>query len=53
MLDGPLLPAGMEAIRVGVEDEEGGAVDDDPAMYTVNLAAHSGVCFISFHLLHY
>ena len=53
MLDGLLLLAGMEAIRVGVEDEEGGAVDDDPAMYTVNLAARSGACFVSFDLLHH
>jgi len=39
MLDRPLLPVGMEAVRVDVEDEEGGAVDDDPATYTVKLAS--------------
>jgi len=39
MLDGPLLPVGMEAVRVGVEDEEDRAVDDDPATYMVKLAS--------------
>ena len=39
MLDGPLLPVGMEAIRVDIEDDEGGMVDDDPATYTVKLAS--------------
>ena len=48
MLDGPLLPVGMEAVRVGVEDEEGGAVDDDPATYTVKLASRPGVSIILF-----
>jgi len=39
MLDGPLLPVGMEVVRVDVEDEEGGVVDDEPATYTVKLAS--------------
>jgi len=47
MLDGPLLPDGMEAVRVDVEDDEGGAVDDDPATYTVKLASRPGVSVIS------
>ena len=47
MLDGPLLPVGMEAVRVDVEDDEGGAVDDDPAAYMVKLASCPGVSMIS------
>jgi len=47
MLDGPLLPDGMEAVRVDVEDDEGGAVDDDPATYTVKLASRPGASVIS------
>ncbi|KIM50684.1 hypothetical protein SCLCIDRAFT_34078 [Scleroderma citrinum Foug A] len=39
MLDGPLLPVGMEAVRVDVEDDKGGVVDDDPAAYMVKLAS--------------
>ena len=39
MLDGPLLPVGMEAVMMDVEDEEGGAVDEDPATYTVRLTS--------------
>ena len=46
MLDGPLLPVGMEAVRVDVEDEEGGAVDDEPATYTVKLASRPGASLI-------
>jgi len=48
MLDRPLLPVGMEAVRVGVEDEEGRAVDDDPATYTVKLASRPGVSIVLF-----
>jgi len=48
MLDRPLLLVGMEAVRVGVEDEEGGAVDDDPATYTVKLASQPGVSIVLF-----
>ena len=39
MLDGPLLPVGMEAMVVDVEDEEGGAVNEDPVTYTVRLTS--------------
>jgi len=46
MLDGPLLPVGMEAVRVDVEDEEGGTVDDEPATYTVKLASRPGASLI-------
>ena len=42
MLDGPLLPVGMEAVRVDIEDDEGGTVDDEPATYTVKLASCPG-----------
>ena len=51
MLDGQLLPVGLEAVRVDLEDEEGGAVDDDLATYTVNLACHPGASVISFDTL--
>ena len=53
MLNGALLPVRMEAVRVDVEDEEGGAVDDDPATYTVKLAARPGASFILIDCLHY
>ena len=53
MLDGPLLLVGMEAVRVDVEDEEGAAVDDDPATYTVKLASRSGAFIILFDCLCY
>ena len=53
MLDGPLLPVGMEAVRVDVEDEEGGAVDDDPATYTVKLASRPGASIVLFDCLCY
>ncbi|KIM59004.1 hypothetical protein SCLCIDRAFT_27590 [Scleroderma citrinum Foug A] len=39
MLDGPLLLVGIEAVRVDIEDDEGGVVDDDLATYTVKLAS--------------
>ena len=47
MLEGPLLPVGMEAVRVDVEDKEDGVVDDDLATYTVKLASCAGVSIIS------
>jgi len=53
LLDGPLLPEGMEAVRVDVEDDEGGAVEDDPVTYTVKLASRPGVSDISNNCLHY
>jgi len=53
MLDRPLLPAGMEAVRVDVELDEGGAVDNDPATYTVKLAFHPGASIISIRCLCY
>ena len=53
LLDGPLLPEGMEAVRVDVEDDKGGAVEDDPVTYTVKLASRPGVSDISNNCLHY
>ena len=53
MLDGPLLPVGLEAMRVDIENEEGGAVDDDPATYTVELASRPGASVISIDTLLY
>ena len=53
LLDGPLLPEGMEAVRVDVEDDEGGTVEDDPVTYTVKLASRPGVSDISNNCLHY
>jgi len=53
LLDRPLLPEGMEAVRVDVEDDEGGAVEDDPVTYTVKLASRPGVSDISNNCLHY
>ncbi|KIM61542.1 hypothetical protein SCLCIDRAFT_25845 [Scleroderma citrinum Foug A] len=56
MLDGPLLPVGIEAVRVDIEDDEEGAVDDDPATYMVKLASRpvygaSGmVSYVADHL---
>ena len=42
MLNGPLLPIGMEAIRLDLDIDEDVAVDDDPATYVVKLAFHPG-----------
>jgi len=53
LLDGPLLPEGMEAVRVDVEDDEGGTVEDDLVTYTVKLASRPGVSDISNNCLHY
>jgi len=52
MLDGP-LPDGVEAVRVNIEDEEGGAVDDDPATFTVELASRPGVSVVLIDCLCY
>jgi len=53
MLDGPLLPDGVEAVRVNIEDKEGGAVDDDPATFTVELASRPGVSVVLIDCLCY
>jgi len=53
MLDGPLLPDGVEAVRVNIEDEEGGAVDDDLATFTVELASRPGVSVVLIDCLCY
>lgn len=53
MLDGPLLPVGMEVERVDIENEEDAVVDDDLATYTVKLASRPGVSIILFDCLHY
>jgi len=37
---------GMEVVRVDVEDEEAGAVDDELATYTVKLASRPGASLI-------
>jgi len=39
--------------KVLIENEEGGAVDDDPATYTVELASHPGASVISIDTLLY
>jgi len=46
ILDGPLLPVGMEAIRLDLDDNEDGAVDDDPSTYVVKLASRPGMLLI-------
>ena len=51
MLDGPLLPDGVEAVRVNIEDEEGGAVDDDLATFTVELTSHPGVSVVLIYAI--
>ncbi|KIM69014.1 hypothetical protein SCLCIDRAFT_104190 [Scleroderma citrinum Foug A] len=44
MLDGPLLPVGMEAIRLDLDDDDDdGAADDHPATYVVKLASRPGM----------
>ena len=53
MLDGPLLPVGMEVERVDIENEEDAVVDDDLVTYTVKLASQPGVSIILFDCLHY
>ena len=53
MLDRPLLPVGIEAVRVDIEDDKEGAVDDDPATYMVKLASRPGASVISYDCLHY
>jgi len=51
ILDSPLLPVGMEAIRLDLDDNEDGAVDDDPSTYVVKLASRPGMLLIILILI--
>jgi len=52
ILDGPLLPVGMEAIQLDLDEDEDGAVDDDPSTYIVKLASRPGMLLIFLILVY-
>jgi len=52
ILDGPLLPVGMEAIQLDLDEDEDGVVDDDPSTYIVKLASRPGMLLIFLILVY-